>query len=422
MKVAFVTQPWNPIIPPVEGGSLAIWVYQVSQRCKSICDIVIYSRNAGSQTESERFEGVLYKRLQISGEEKWTKVLKLFERSLGYPRPKMPVYASKFFFSRYIREIAQDINRERCEIVHIFNFSQFVPVVRAQNPDAKIVLHMHCEWLTQLDRAAVENRLRETDLVVGVSDYITNKIRDHFPHFADKCCTIYNAVDYDQYAGSGERSLAPTDDKKRLLFVGRGSPEKGVHVLLDAFRQVASVEPNIYLDIVGHVASAPYEYMVLVSEDQNVSKLASFYDRPFRRSEYFAHLRNRIPDELADRVNFVGQVYHSTTVDYYRKADLLINPSLSEAFGMTLVEAMASGTPVVATRVGGMVEIIEQSRGGKLVEPNNADELAGAILELLSNPVEYQALRARGQKSVRDLFTWERTANDLVTHYRRLCS
>ena len=83
--------------------------------------------------------------------------------------------------------------------MHIINFSQLVPLVRFLNPKAKIVLHMECEWLTQLDPALIGPRLEKTDLIIGCSHFVTDKIRERFPHLADNCQTVHNAVDPDKF-------------------------------------------------------------------------------------------------------------------------------------------------------------------------------------------------------------------------------
>jgi glycosyltransferase involved in cell wall biosynthesis len=98
----------------------------------------------------------------------------------------------------------------------------------------------------------------------------------------------------------------------------------------------------------------------------------------------------------------------------------LINPSLSESFGMSLVEAMAHGVPVIATCVGGMVEIVEMSKGGILAEPDDPRALADAILQLLSDEELRRSMGAAGQQSIPKHFSWDKIAEDLSCLYSRL--
>jgi glycosyltransferase involved in cell wall biosynthesis len=296
------------------------------------------------------------------------------------------------------------------------NFSQYVPLIRAFNTNAKFVLHMHCEWLTQLDASMIEGRLQQTDLVIGCSDYITNKIRIRFPEHADRCQTVFNGVDLARFAAKNGTGAVQKDDVKRLLFSGRISPEKGIHVLLDAFRQVIKHYPDSLLELAGAVGIAPMKFIVALSDEASVQALATLYEG----NDYLTQLKAKLSPDISNRVSFLGFVPHSHLVDNYRRADVLINPSLSEAFGMSLVEAMAVGTPVVAARVGGMVDIVEDGETGVLVEPGNAEALAEGIISIISNPELGKALGQAGQKRVQELFTWEQVTHNLARYYQSL--
>ena len=74
--------------------------------------------------------------------------------------PKRPFFSSNFVALEYILPIALDLRRNQVDIVHLQNFSQFVPIIRAFNPRIKIVLHMRCEWLSLLDREMIEPRIQ----------------------------------------------------------------------------------------------------------------------------------------------------------------------------------------------------------------------------------------------------------------------
>ena len=87
---------------------------------------------------------------------------------------------------------------------------------------------------------------------------------------------------------------------------------------------------------------------------------------------------------------------------------------------MPLVEAMASRTPVVATRGGAFPEIVEDGRSGLLVERGDAQALAGAIMQLLSNPVQRIALAQAAYERASTMFTWDVIAEDLLKEYGRL--
>jgi spore coat protein SA len=187
--------------------------------------------------------------------------------------------------------------------------------------------------------------------------------------------------------------------------------------LLEALQKVVGRYPQVQLDVVGPPGNAPFEFLVRVSDDEKVSELASFYSRLLRRGDYLSDLQRRVPSNLASRVRFVGSVPNSRVVDYYREADVLINPSFSEAFGMSLVEAMACQVPVVATRVGGMTEIVEDTHAGLLVGPGDATALADAILRLLADDDLRERMGQAGRRRAIERYSWEQVTESLIHLY-----
>lgn len=421
MKIAFINQPWDDVVPPVQGGSLAIWTYQVAHRCTPACDIVVYARHGPGQAAEQWYDGVQYRRVAVALEDQWLKGFKLVERLFGYPRPRRPLFSTTTYYFGYIWQIARDLRRQHCDIVHIHNFSQFVPVIRTHNPNIKIVLHMNCDWLAQLDPVVIDRRLAQTDLILGCSEYVAEKIRRHHPRHAAKCKVVFNGADLTPFIHSANGSTEPSSAAgKRILYVGRVSPEKGVHILLDAFRHIAAQCPHVQLDIIGHVASAPYEFMVLISDDKKVAGLSSFYQGALRSSDYGAELQRRIPADIAGRVHFLGQIPHQQIVNYYQQSDLVVIPSYTEAFPLTLVEAMASGKAVVVSRVGGMQEMVQENRTGKFVPAGEPETLAEAILELLADDACRQTMGQAGRAHVLGRFTWDAIAQNLLEAYNTI--
>jgi glycosyltransferase involved in cell wall biosynthesis len=113
-------------------------------------------------------------------------------------------------------------------------------------------------------------------------------------------------------------------------------------------------------------------------------------------------------------------VNYTQTTDFYRQARVLVNPSLSESFGMSLVEAMMHRLPVIATRIGGMPFIVEDGSSGHLVEPANPAALARAICDILENPEKARDMGRIGRQIAESRFTWEKSADTLLHHYQTL--
>jgi glycosyltransferase involved in cell wall biosynthesis len=428
MKIAFVTQPWDRIVPILggaAGASVPILTYQIAKRlAQSGNHIIIYGRRRAHQQKSERDDdGIEYRRISGDVEIRLLRPLIALERLLGYPNSKHPLFASRFCYLGFILQVARDLRREKCDIIHLHNFSQFVHVVRAFNAKSRIVLHMHIGWLSQLDRSMIEKRLRQVDLVIGCSEYITEKIRQRFPQFASRCKTIRNGVDVNLFVSKSNHREKNRDRPKRLLFVGRISPEKGVHVLLEAFQQVVKSNPDVELELIGEQRSMAYVFIVLLDDDPKVSGLASYYNARLKPINYISFLREHTPLDLATKMIFSGPMPHAALVNHYCNADVFILPSVcNEAFPLPPIEAMACRLPVIATRSGGIPESVEDGKTGLLVERGNAAELARAILKLLADEDLRKSMGMAGRERVLKHFTWEKIAADLEAEYTRILS
>jgi len=410
MKIAFVSQPWEFPLRDSQLGSIPTWTYEVARRLAWNCDLIVYSRRGFSRQKVEVDQRIQYRSLLAWG------VIKFINLFTKFDDVKRPLFASSLYNLMYALQVAKDLRQQQCDIVHIHNFSQFAPIIRAFNPKIKIVLHMHCEWLTQLDSTMIAKRLCQVDLIVGCSEYITNKVRKKFPQFASRCQTIYNGVNI---APSEQNNNITTNKaiKNRLLFVGRISPEKGVHILLDAFQKVAWHYPEVQLEIIGPEAVAPLEYIVALSDEDKVKDLAVFYPE-----SYLLQLQKRLPSELASQVRFTGFVPYSQLHNHYVNADVLVNPSLSEAFGMSLAEAMAAEIPVVAARVGGMTEVVAEGKTGLLFDSGDASALAEALLYLLSDEELRKSMGKAGRQRVLELFSWDWIAQNTLSQYKNICN
>lgn len=407
MKVAIVSQPWDTLQPPVGSGSIPIWTYETAKRLAASCEVVVYARRSEDQPVTERHEGIEYRRVAVAG----TKVCNAAAKTIARVNRKFRYLSATLYYLPYALRVAVDVRSQQCDIVHIHNFSQFIPIIRAINPTIKIVLHMHCEWLSQFEPAVIADRLRQSDLVIGCSDYITRKIQARFPEFSSRCQTTYNGVDVEQFKPT------PSLNNKdlSLLFVGRISPEKGLHTLLSAFEKVSNRFPTAKLYLVGPNKPTAAEFIAELSNEPMVRNLAML-DPP----NYLSNLQQQLPDELKRNVSFTGSVSHLTLHSYFQKAAILVNPSLSEAFGMSLVEAMASGVPTVATQVGGMPDIVVPHETGLLVAPDRPEALAVAINTLLANDSLREHMGKKGRSRAVDVFSWEAVAATLLRQYREL--
>ena len=177
--------------------------------------------------------------------------------------------------------------------------------------------------------------------------------------FRPKTRVVYNAVDLERLKESPfARPALLEKDWKVILVVSRLSRDKRHDNLLAAFDQVAGKDPDVHLVCLG-------------GKDPLDTAWWHVLQKRTHRSVY------------SQRVHWVGHVHDVRP--WYRSARLLALGSENESFGRVLVEAMACGLPVVATRVGGIPEIVSDGKDGLLVAPGNTEQMAEAFLELLKN-------------------------------------
>jgi glycosyltransferase involved in cell wall biosynthesis len=337
---------------------------------------------------------------------------------LGLRAPHKPLFASPLTCRDFVAQVVRGLRGrgDEVDVVHVHNTSQFVPVLRGALPErTKVALHMHCEWLTQLDRAVVGPRVRACDLVIGVSDHLADKTRARFPECAARIRRLYNGADVERFdvAADADRAARPI---KRLLYVGRISPEKGIHTLLDAFGLAARRRDDVHLRVIGAEEIVAWEAIVPFCDDPKVLALDHWF-----RGGYMDHLRAQLAQLPGERVEFFARhVPHAELPQHYSEADVFIFPSVwEEPFGMPLVEAMSAGLACVATRGGAFPEIVEDGRTGLLVDRGDVQQLANAIVRLC----EDEALRASmGQAArirAREKFSWDHVADALVEEYHR---
>ena len=415
MKLSFINQPWTIAAPPKVSDSTGIWSYQTSLCLASYCQISYYGRQEKTASNSNpNHQSKIEYRAIASKLDSFLRFPIAGARKLGFYAKLLPYFSTTLYHYDYIRQIAKDAAKRDYDLIHIHNFTQFVPIIRDCNPESKIVLHMHCEWINRMEPEAMASRLSGVDLILSCSDYITNKIKSRFPQYADICQTVNNGVDADYFVPA-VNSQPQDSDAPQILFVGRISPEKGVHDLIDAFIKVVRKHPCAILTIAGPHFVVGKEFLFDLQPEPEVQALKDFY-----QIDYLKYVKSKIPADLSSQVIFTGSLSQQELLPYYQKANVVINPSLSEAFGMTLVEAMATETPVIATKIGGMPEIVDDGVTGLLTEPGNPQALADTIVESISDPTRAKAMGKAGREKVLQRYTWSKIAESLIAHYAKI--
>lgn len=197
-----------------------------------------------------------------------------------------------------------------------------------------------------------------------------------------------------------ERKIKINLPDRYIFCLGRLGSSKGRDLLLKAFDIVRKEIPDIYL-VIGGGSPRPGPRELKVLDDMN-----------------------KIVEErnMEDRVNIVGYVPDELVVSYYRQAELFVLPSVFEPFGMTAVEAMACGTPVIASKFAGIKDGISHGKNGLLIDPKNIEEFADAMILLLKDQRLARSIGKEGYKTIHRYFSWEAIAKRHIAFYEKFMS
>jgi glycosyltransferase involved in cell wall biosynthesis len=243
------------------------------------------------------------------------------------------------------------------------------------------------KWHVRLDQLCT----RLSDAVIAVSRHTADHMITEEGAPPEKLHTVLNGIDFDRVALSSPdarqrvRQEFKAEDAHRLVQVARLHPEKGHHYLFQALSEIQRrVSKPVRLLVAG----------------------AGTFEAAYR-------------DEVRalaceDMVSFLG--FRKDSADLMAAADLVILPSVAEAFGLVLTEALYLGTPVVATRAGGIPEIVTEGVDGVLVPPADSHALASAIVELLNDEDLRKEMVGAGREKVLNRFRFE----DMVRAYEAI--
>lgn len=414
MKIALVNQPIGTVRPigpeePFSGGSITLWNYHMARELADGHDPRVLTRGAGAPGAQE-IHGSSFWFVDTGDDEaragRAKRRQKLFGMAGWRPDPRRPFFASEEYFRTYAEGVAAHVRESDCDVVSITNYSQLVPIIRRRNPDVGIHLHMQCEWLNQFDADLIRPRLDACDYVSGCSQFIVDQACAAYPGIGGRSFALLNGVDTETFRpDEAQKGTNVEDGDLEIVYVGRISPEKGIHFLLEAFNEIVEQVPQARLTLIGGRSPAPYEYIVAIDPDQRVKAMAEFYTR--RRSTYLAHL-DRLPSARASaRLRYMDDMPQKSLLDAYRRAAVFVFPSAwNEPFGMPVIEAMACATPVVSTYSGGIPEFVEDGKTGRLVERATTAPLRDALLELLGDSEMRRRLGHAGRRHVAAEMSW----------------
>ena len=237
-----------------------------------------------------------------------------------------------------------------------------------------------------------EQAAKKSTLIVTISQYSKKKMLQYYDVDPAKIRLVPNGVDTDRFIPEGEcekiRRRVKLGSRQMVLFVGRLIPRKGVGYLIEAAKQVTKERKDTMFVLVGN---GPMR-LQLVSNIEAAGLKRNFV--------------------------FLGDVSEEDLPQIYRCADVFVLPSIQEGQGIVLLEAQASGKPVVAFNVSGIAEAVKNKETGLLVKPGSSDELAQGILKILSDNSLQEKMGKKGREFVLRELSWDISARKLLSVYR----
>ena len=294
------------------------------------------------------------------------------------------------------RDILEVHRKKPIDIIHA-NTIYSIPIATA----CKMALHIpfvcsvHNELLTA-------KPFFLCDKVLPVSNYLRCFLQEK-RKYGKKMEILPDAINIDAYKGKKTINEAKEElgisNRIVILFVGRKCPEKGPEVLVRALQSVVKNYPDVVAVFLG--PDSFFGSCSLTYTESLIAKARNF--------------------GLEKNVVFKGYVSERELQLYYNCADIFVCPSVwNEPFGMVLIEALGYKKPVVASRVGGIPEIIIDQKTGLLTQPGDSVDLSNKIVRLLDNPTLGKEMGANGRKMVEEHFSFRAIGNRCLEIYKKV--
>jgi glycogen synthase len=326
-----------------------------------------------------------------------------------YPYVNSKNYSSLFFDLKevYGNSLLEEVLRyaefgriiakkEKFDVIHAHDWLSFGAGINAKKISGKpFIAHVHA---TEFDRCGGESinslvyrlekeGMEKADKVIAVSNFTKNIIVKHYGISEEKIEVVHNGVDFSEYE-TLSRNIHKIKEvgKKLVLFVGRLTLQKGPDYFIKAAQRVCEIRNDVYFIVSG---SGDMENFLM----EEVARTG-----------------------LSDRILFTGFLRGNELKEIYREADLFVMPSVSEPFGITPLESLVNGTPVLISRQSGVSEVITHALKADFWD---IDDMAGKIMATLSYDSLSSCLTEYG-KAEATTITWDNAAKKCINIYNSL--
>ena len=365
MKVLMPALHYYPVV-----GGIETWTRNIAERVSKNAEVFVITGRVKNQLQKEQFG-----KLQIIRTSLFS-LKNLSHSPLIYTLSLLPFI---FFRSLVL------IKKEKINVLHCQGF-------------LSSVLGFYLSEITGVPYITTVQRMeskrnplkkiiyRQAAVCIGAS----RAIGEYFKEIGCKNVEVIpNGIDlkmFDNLDRQKSRQELGLKDEFVIMTVARLEKVKGIDYLIEAMAKGKLPEINCRLLVIGDGG-----------ERKNLDSLTEKLN-------------------LKERVRFFGEIPNEKVPEYLAAADCFILPSLREGFGIAILEAQASGIPVIGTKVGGILDLIEDGKTGLLVVPKNNEAIAQAILEICSNPVLAQNLTQNAKINLGQ-YNWQNIASGVLKIY-----
>ncbi len=291
------------------------------------------------------------------------------------------------------REIAKN---EQFDIIHAHDWLSFLAGIEAKKVSKKpLILHMHA---TEFDRTGGQginqevydierSAMERADGIIAVSNFTKQKIVERYGISQEKIEVVHNGIDEDDYVNIPERLTELKENgQKIVLFAGRITIQKGPEYFIRAAKKVLEYDTNVLFFVAG---SGDMERQMMLEA---------------------AHLG------ISDHILFAGFLRGDDLNAVYRAADLFVLPSVSEPFGITPLESIISGTPVLISKQSGVSEVLSHALKTDFWD---IEDMANKILCVLKHPALKDTLWQNSREEIRKI-NWDEASKKCIEYYKKI--
>lgn len=398
MKIGLVSFHTCPMadLGEKDAGGMNVYLLNLAAKLDSIGHTVyVFTRSHKHSEDSDMSVGTRSKLVHISAgptESPKNELINLvfeFSRNIQIYTENENLYLDILHSHYWLSGLVGDLLSESWGIPHVITFHTL----------AKTKLRALTFGDEHTSRSASEYRLMcRSDKILVLTQKEVQDIDQLYGSFSNKISVVPPGVDLEIFYQSDKKAsryqLNIPGQNNVVLFVGRIDPIKGLDVLVKALAMISSVGVTTL-------------YIVGGNEESN---------------EYYQFIKSLVVElGLDDKVVFTGAIAHDSLATYYSAADVLVLPSHYESLGFVVIEAMACGTPVVASRVGGIPSIVEHGSTGYLIPWRCPEAFATQIEVLLKNKDLHTFMSKEAIKKAYSL-SWDASSEKAANLYSEVIS